>query len=115
MRQRAVDCAVDVECSVFGFSYRAVYCRDTTADAVQSAVDGVVVGVAEVMPSGGDGDGAWARMIRGIRVSFENHVTAGVAGSIVGMQREVVEEMPGGGDSSSSGVRLSGRNVITGG
>ena len=68
------------------------------------------------MPAASDGDGAWGRVIRGIRVNFENHVTAGVAGAMIGMQREIVEETPGGGgDSASSRVRLSGGDIITGG
>ena len=67
------------------------------------------------MPAASDGDGAWARVIRGIRMNFEDHVTAGVASGMIGMQREIVEEMPGGVDSASSGVRLSGGDIIAGG
>ena len=67
------------------------------------------------MPAASDGDGAWARVIRGIRMNYENHVTAGVAGGMIGMQREIVEETPGGVDSASSGVRLSGGDIIAGG
>ena len=67
------------------------------------------------MPSASDGDGAWARVIGGIRMNFEDHVTAGVAGAMIGIYREIVEETPGGFDSASSGVRLSGGDVIAGG
>ena len=76
---------VDVEGSVFGFSYRTAYFRDTTADAVQGTVDGIIICVSKVMPSASDGDGAWARVIRCIRMNFEDHVEAGVAGVMIRM------------------------------
>ena len=64
------------------------------------------------MPAASNGDGAWARVIRCIRMNFEDHVTAGVAGAMIGMQREIVEETP---NIASSGLRVSSGDVVAGG
>ena len=45
-------------------------------------------------------------------MNFENHITAGVAYSMIWMRSKVVEKTPGGSDSASCRLCLGGRDII---
>ncbi len=79
---------------------------------MESAIGAVVVGIAAVVPSTGDGYRTRTRLIGCIGVDFENHITGSVTGDMFGMGGEVVEEAPSGSNSVLGGVGLCGRDVV---
>ena len=103
---------VYVESGIFGLGHRAADCGDARTNTVESAIGAVVVGIAAVVPSTGDGYRTRTRLIGCIGVDFENHITGSVTGDMFGMGGEVVEEAPSGSNSVLGGVGLCGRDVV---